>query len=481
MRLAVALAACAVALGGGCSTFGRPKIELLTILLSGNTQSYVANCGCAGGQTGGELRQARVMREEHEAATAKAQDGHGLHAAVLIEMGNFSDPSTPVTRIQSEAVVEGLHSLQYDVVGLGSRELQYPQQDLLKLLGGSNLPLTCCNLKFVPPKPSFSDDKSAELNALLKPYRIVKLSNGYRVGVIHAIQTGGLSDVGGLYGYELSRPAETVQALMDQHKSEADYWILTVADADSQGATTGGIEKISSLDVVFGFPNGNPLQDESGKLVPPRILPAPYHKAKDLMRVRQYFLPDGTPGVLDDEALALRADVKYDDELNQSWEKRQIEMEKLSADQANALIASRQTAKPPFYVGQNACIECHSAIVSQMAGTKHLHAYVTLVEKGVERNASCLPCHVVGFGTPYGWNVQENQPSLQGVQCENCHGPASYHIDLYKKKAHPDDLEAGGRDKSGLLPASKASCLKCHTSDNSPNFDFDTYWPKIKH
>jgi hypothetical protein len=24
-------------------------------------------------------------------------------------------------------------------------------------------------------------------------------------------------------------------------------------------------------------------------------------------------------------------------------------------------------------------------------------------------------------------------------------------------------------------------CLNCHDLDNSPEFDFDTYWPKIEH
>jgi hypothetical protein len=310
---------------------------------------------------------------------------------------------------------------------------------------------------------------------------VIPLAGGYKVGVIHAVQSGNLADLGKLYGWELTRPADAVGPLIDQHKSEADYWILTVSDADAVGSTTAGLEKLDKLDVIFGFETGNPLQDNSGKAVRPRILPGPYHKAKDLMRIRQYYKSDGTPDVLTDEALALRADIKYDEELDKLWQARQIEMERLSTEEANALIKARATAKPPFYVGQNACIECHGPIVAQLAGSKHMHAYTTLVEKGVEKNASCVGCHVVGYGTPWGWNAKEDQLSLEAVQCENCHGPASYHIDLYKKKARPADFEAAGRDKLGLLPASKETCLKCHTPDNSPEFDFEKYWPKIKH
>ena len=25
------------------------------------------------------------------------------------------------------------------------------------------------------------------------------------------------------------------------------------------------------------------------------------------------------------------------------------------------------------------------------------------------------------------------------------------------------------------------NCLECHDLDNSPNFDFDTYWPQVEH
>jgi hypothetical protein len=29
--------------------------------------------------------------------------------------------------------------------------------------------------------------------------------------------------------------------------------------------------------------------------------------------------------------------------------------------------------------------------------------------------------------------------------------------------------------------AAKKHCLTCHDGNNSPNFDFETYWKKIEH
>src|SRR5262249_15522671 len=152
------------------------------------------------------------------------------------------------------------------------------------------------------------------------------------------IQSGNVAQLGSFYGYELTKPADAVGPLIQQHHGEADYWILTVSDADSAGDQPAGLEKLDQIDVIFGFEAGKPPQGDSGAAVKPRILPAPYHKAKDLMRIRQYFDEHGVPGTMTDEALALRADVKYDDELDAAWEKRQIQLEKLATDEANQLI-----------------------------------------------------------------------------------------------------------------------------------------------
>ena len=67
---------------------------------------------------------------------------------------------------------------------------------------------------------------------------------------------------------------------------------------------------------------------------------------------------------------------------------------------------------------------------------------------------------------------------LKGVQCENCHGPGSKHIEL---------VESGQLDEAKPLmrvtleTARKDLCFNCHDPENSPHFDFDKYWPKIEH
>ena len=51
--------------------------------------------------------------------------------------------------------------------------------------------------------------------------------------------------------------------------------------------------------------------------------------------------------------------------------------------------------------------------------------------------------------------------------CESCHGAGAAH------SASPWKVK--------LPKVGQKSCLPCHTLTNSPEFDFATYWPRVKH
>jgi len=73
-------------------------------------------------------------------------------------------------------------------------------------------------------------------------------------------------------------------------------------------------------------------------------------------------------------------------------------------------------------------------------------------------------------------------PRLINVGCEACHGQGEEH----------SRVESGSDEKlqeklrlAIRLPiegdTAKKHCLTCHDGNNSPHFDFDTYWKKIEH
>lgn len=115
----------------------------------------------------------------------------------------------------------------------------------------------------------------------------------------------------------------------------------------------------------------------------------------------------------------------------------------------------------PSYVGMQACADCHAEAVAFWKTTVHERAYETLVSANKQFDLSCVSCHVTGFRQPGGSEVVENH-NLQDVQCEQCHGPGSLHVE--------DPTTANIR-----LEADSSVCLTCHTPEHSDTFDYQAY------
>ncbi|MBI5837994.1 MAG: hypothetical protein HZB25_12215 [Candidatus Eisenbacteria bacterium] len=125
----------------------------------------------------------------------------------------------------------------------------------------------------------------------------------------------------------------------------------------------------------------------------------------------------------------------------------------------------------PQWASFQVCVNCHQGITDAWSRTPHAKAYQTLVKEGNQGEQECLKCHVVGLGSPGGFNPARPDPLFQGVQCESCHGAGVKHSvarDSERKSTiigHPDEQ----------------SCRRCHTAERSPNFNFAKYWEKIRH
>ncbi len=114
-----------------------------------------------------------------------------------------------------------------------------------------------------------------------------------------------------------------------------------------------------------------------------------------------------------------------------------------------AEVKSDQTAK---YVGAAACI-CHAdPIQKAWRETKHARAFELLKLAGQEKNEKCLPCHTTGYGRG-GYGAADASVNLEGVQCEECHGPAGEH-------APTMDKTKVTRTPSALV------CARCHQDLN---------------
>ncbi|GBD34911.1 Cytochrome c-554 [bacterium HR36] len=140
------------------------------------------------------------------------------------------------------------------------------------------------------------------------------------------------------------------------------------------------------------------------------------------------------------------------------------------------------------FVGAAACAECHRSACQVWNNSKHSQAYAALAKYGqphivLQRNGrsvtigrqydpECLICHTTGFEYKTGFRSETETPHLLANGCENCHGPASLHVQFPKEAKYWQPLQR---------KASANLCISCHDSENDPHFDFAKYWPKIMH
>ncbi len=129
----------------------------------------------------------------------------------------------------------------------------------------------------------------------------------------------------------------------------------------------------------------------------------------------------------------------------------------------------KETDKPPTgttYTGVTECTLCHQPFIDSWEKTRHAHAFASLEEVGKTSDPECVVCHVVGFRETGGFFNIESTPQFANVQCEVCHGIGRAHVEDYLKTTEP---------------VTEKTCLKCHTEENSPEFDYPVYLEKIKH
>ena len=99
---------------------------------------------------------------------------------------------------------------------------------------------------------------------------------------------------------------------------------------------------------------------------------------------------------------------------------------------------------PTGYSGNDVCGICHEQEYATWQYTAHASAYDTLVTHAAERRTDCIGCHVVGFEQPGGYDFKRQEPYLENVGCESCHGRGGPHL-TPEFRAEPR-LQPGLRD-----------------------------------
>ena len=124
------------------------------------------------------------------------------------------------------------------------------------------------------------------------------------------------------------------------------------------------------------------------------------------------------------------------------------------------------------YVGSDKCLACHKSAAAIWTASAHAKAFGTLITRQADADPKCIGCHTIGFGEASGYRREFGADKLADAGCESCHGPGSLHV----------------RAKSGdtainftFRPLDAGDCQKCHHGEFSRPFDWNQFWPLIKH
>ena len=427
----IALVAAMVFWGGGAVAN-----ERLTIVYSGNTDGELEPCGCSEeGNLGGILRRATTL----DKLRSEQPD------LFLLSSGGLLATISPQDKLTGEYILKGLAQLHYDAIGLQWQDLAYGDDFILH----DDLPWVASNR----PAPGFSPMKMIDHGGTqlaffswLDPARDPALAmSGAQA---HATATDDIQALdqalaqaraeGALTVLSTSMPlAQAQKALPLQH---VDILII-----ESEYEVFGEPQKIGDTLVIQPGSRGMRLgyleieRDERGRIA------SFDHKVIKMPR-----------SVADAERLL-------------PWYKAYNAKVKESYLQRVAQRKALESGESP-YASEEACAECHADEHDIWWDSPHAGAFEKLEDVNKAFDPNCIVCHTVGYDRPGGFIDIDTTPQLAGVQCENCHGAAAEHV-----------------ESKGAKPVANADwppqqmCAQCHVQKHSPSFQFERYWPRIRH
>jgi len=393
-------------------------------------------CGCVAGMHGGLVRRASLI--------AKLPRDRRL----VLECGGWSGGAADYERLRTATYLEALHQSCGAIVGLGTAEVRLGATHLASLIPGPDgAPVVCANVTRSDGRP-------------LVPASLRRHIAGRDLVITSVAPRDSIGD-----GLVVIDP---VQALLPLIKNLGGASLVVMADLE-EGALTELARSIPGIALVVGGKVGQPSREPIA-VGAARVV----HVANEGKTLGVWNW--GTPLCAFDlihDRIPDHAQVRS---AIRSYQERLATLD-LAPDErlAGMTMLSGSTVPGAHYVGTTACTACHISAAITHSASRHARALSSLMAKGYRHDPDCLRCHVTGLDLPDGFKRRGDDPPqahLGQVGCETCHGRGSVHV----------AERSAGRPASGSLqPVTPATCQRCHDAENSPNFDYPTYWERIRH
>ncbi|MBC8424176.1 hypothetical protein H8E07_08645 [bacterium] len=370
---------------------------------------------------------------------------------LMIDAGDLFGRRKRADREQTRFVCELTSEFGYDAIGLGEADLNYGLDFLREMIDTYQLPFTSANVRL---------PDSGEL--LLPEYLLIE-RGGITFGVCSVLDPESqiMSMAAKEEIYQVEDAAETLNALIPRLRDAGAQTIVVLAHMGDAG-TEALLGEVEGVDICLAGHSRRPYRSE--RIVNDAALICSSFEGRYLGRLDGQF----ERGSGDLKAFAIEVT-----ELNESVADDPVMLERVEAFKVHLeefRIASRgvyqqtQGSKDEAFLTDRECRKCHQDITDGLRDSAHNDAFNTLARKGQTDAPECLVCHTTGYVYIGGYDEQPPANRLRSVQCEACHGYGTLH-----------------RRDGKWAQEARNGCVECHDKENSPDFDYDTYWTKIAH
>lgn len=445
-----------------------------TLFYGADTHGTLENCGCPHNPMGGLAWRVSYMKAFRQRSNKEVP-------MLFVDAGNlFTDDRYQAgvgmpqeALIKNRWVTKAYGDFATDAANLCFSDLPYAAE-LFKKEGFEQ---RVKELPFI--KRLVSANVRPESDALVQPepyvVREVTLKRGaagkkLRVGIVGftELKPAGMGDgrESSFAGFHIEDPLVAAKRILPELKQKADVIVVLAYMGERQAqAIASQNPEIDSL-IGANQINGS---EEAQHFNSATIVYA-HNQTKYLGELRYYVKADGAIDKQMDRHVGLDKEIPEDPvalaAVNGARDEFTAEQKKNAANEAAAMPVNTPEMLNSNFVGAQTCAGCHQQEYDIWKASGHAHAMATLERKSQQFDNECVSCHTVAFQKG-GFETLTRTPQLANVQCESCHGPGKEHIIKPAKGfgavKTPDD------------------CMQCHTQPNSPDFNFDTYWPKIKH
>jgi hypothetical protein len=408
------------------------------VVVTGDTAGWIVPCGCATNQSGGLPRRGTLIRELRQRGDV-----------LLLDAGGVAAGANEYQRAKLEAILAGTLRMGLAAQNIGTAEAAFGADYLRDVARRLSVPLVSANAR------------DADGGLIAPPIRFLKLA-GRRIAVtgVLAQRVDGRSNT--IAGLRIDAPRESVLRALAKNKQPYDALIVLayLPEAELRELAAG----LPEADAVIGGPTGQSLLPRQ---LGPTLLASATNKGKFVVQLAAH---------LEDSRARWSGQVvelseRFADDAAQQENVRtylaELKRRDFAADQTGLTAPLPASLPADFAIaGTAACRECHAAEYAVWEHVDHAHAWRSLLERGYEADPDCQQCHTTGYGLPGGFVSAARSADRTSAGCENCHGPSLAHV----------------RDPHVRTPFQpRDQCVRCHDLENSPQFDFAVYWPRIQH